>query len=39
MEVGTERSRNQFSSSNEQGEVLCAQSIPGGALYEMMAEM
>lgn len=38
MEVGTDRSRNQLSSSNEQGEALCAQSIPGG-LYEMMTEM
>lgn len=37
MEIGTDRSKNQLSSSNEQGEALCLQSIPSG-LYELMAE-
>lgn len=37
-EVGTGRSRNQLSKSNEQRQVLCAQRIPRG-LYEVMAEM
>lgn len=37
MEIGTDRSKNQLSSSNEQGEALCLQSIPGG-LCELMAE-